>query len=165
MRNRMAEGRKASTDPMTVLTVQVDNAGKIFDVRLSPGKSVDYRHSCVGRSFREMPLAVSEFCLHETASHQLAAAKAADSLLAIRIPAAAENWRRLFHYGHLVQSHASQIMGCSGRIDSTAKGIDASCQQQLQSFAQSAEFLSESLRLRHSRPLAGRDPRVGIRDD
>ena len=61
---------------------------------------------CEGRPFSEMPSLMARICGICPVSHLMASAKACDAILAVRIPPAAANLRRLMNLAQIVQSHA-----------------------------------------------------------
>jgi NAD-reducing hydrogenase large subunit len=61
---------------------------------------------CEGRPFYEMPSITSRSCGICPVSHLLASAKACDEIVAVNIPRAAVQLRRLMHMGQIIQSHA-----------------------------------------------------------
>jgi NAD-reducing hydrogenase large subunit len=67
-----------------------------------------------GRPFYEMPGITSRICGICPISHQLAASKACDAIMAVRIPKAARLLREIIHCGQLVQSHALSFFYLSG---------------------------------------------------
>ena len=96
------------------ITILLGDDGAVRDAHLHVTELRGFEKFCEGRSFREMPLLTSRVCGICPVSHQLAAAKACDAILAVEIPEAAERLRRLLNLGQLVQSHALSLFHLSG---------------------------------------------------
>ena len=88
------------------ITIHLDDGGEVADARLHVTEFRGFERFCLGRSYREMPVITERICGICPVSHALAAAKAGDALLGVRIPPAAEKLRRLMHCAQFVQSHA-----------------------------------------------------------
>ena len=63
-----------------------------------------------GRPFHEMPSLTARTCGICPVSHELAAAKACDQILAVRIPETAILLRRILNFGQIIQSHALNFL-------------------------------------------------------
>ncbi|HMP74252.1 MAG TPA: Ni/Fe hydrogenase subunit alpha [Kiritimatiellia bacterium] len=104
--------RTISIDPVTRIeghariTLTVDDLGKVEDCRFHVTQFRGFEAFCVGRPFEEMPSLTARTCGICPVSHLLAAAKACDELLAVRVPPVGVALRRIINYGQIVQSHA-----------------------------------------------------------
>ena len=104
--------RRVVIDPVTrieghaKITIQLDDAGNVSDARFHVVEFRGFEKFCEGRPLGEMPGITPRICGICPVSHLLASAKACDSILAVRIPPAAEKLRRLMNLGQIVQSHA-----------------------------------------------------------
>ena len=104
--------RRLLIDPVTrieghaKITIQLDDAGNVSDARFHVVEFRGFEKFCEGRPLGEMPGITPRICGICPVSHLLASAKAGDSILAVRVPPAAEKLRRLMNLGQIVQSHA-----------------------------------------------------------
>ncbi|MCG8352626.1 MAG: Ni/Fe hydrogenase subunit alpha [Chloroflexales bacterium] len=99
-------------DPVTRLeghakiTIHLDEAGEVTDARFHVTEFRGFEHFCVGRPLAEMAGITARICGICPVSHLLASAKAADNILAVSIPPAAEKLRRMMNLAQIIQSHA-----------------------------------------------------------
>jgi NAD-reducing hydrogenase large subunit len=96
------------------VTIQLDDAGNVADTRFQVTQVRGFEKFTEGRPFYEMPGITSRICGICPISHQLAASKACDAIMAVRIPKAARLLREIIHCGQLVQSHALSFFYLSG---------------------------------------------------
>src|SRR5919202_2664885 len=88
------------------ITIQLDDEGAVQDAHFHVTQLRGFEKFCEGRPFHEMPSLMARICGICPVSHLIASAKACDALLAVRIPAAAANLRKVLNLAQLVQSHA-----------------------------------------------------------
>lgn len=88
------------------ITVRLDDHGDVDDVRFHVTEFRGFEEFCRGRPVWEMPGLTARTCGICPVSHLLAGAKAADQILAVAIPPAADRQRRLANLAQIVQSHA-----------------------------------------------------------
>ena len=88
------------------ITIQLDDEGKVADTNFQVTQVRGFEKFTEGRPFYEMPGITSRICGICPISHQLAAAKACDAIMAVRIPRAAQLLREIIHCAQIVQSHA-----------------------------------------------------------
>ncbi|HOY60256.1 MAG TPA: Ni/Fe hydrogenase subunit alpha [Verrucomicrobiota bacterium] len=88
------------------ITIQLDEGGNVASARFHVTEFRGFERFCEGRPFSEMPGITPRICGICPVSHLLASAKACDQILAVDIPPAAENLRRMMNLGQIVQSHA-----------------------------------------------------------
>ena len=88
------------------VTILVDDDHKVHQVRLHIVEFRGFEKFIEGRPYWEVPVAVQRLCGICPVSHQLAAAKAMDMMLGVKLTPTAEKMRRLMHYGQTLQSHA-----------------------------------------------------------
>jgi NAD-reducing hydrogenase large subunit len=88
------------------ITIQLDDEGQVSAARFHVTEFRGFERFCEGRPLWEMPGITARVCGICPVSHLLASAKAGDSILAIRVPAAADKLRRLMNLAQIVQSHA-----------------------------------------------------------
>jgi NAD-reducing hydrogenase large subunit len=99
-------------DPVTRLeghakiTIHLDEAGEVTYARFHVTEFRGFERFCVGRPLAEMSGITARICGICPVSHLLASAKAADNILAVSIPPAAEKLRRLMNLAQIIQSHA-----------------------------------------------------------
>ena len=105
--------RRVAIDPVTrveghgKVTLLLDEANRIQQVRLHIVEFRGFEKFIEGRPYWEVPVMVQRLCGICPVSHHLAAAKAFDRVVgATPITASAETVRRLMHYGQMLQSHA-----------------------------------------------------------
>jgi NAD-reducing hydrogenase large subunit len=96
------------------ITIQLDDAGNVADTRFQVTQVRGFEKFTEGRPYYEMPGITSRICGICPISHQLAASKACDSIMAVRIPKTARLLRELIHCAQLVQSHALSFFYLSG---------------------------------------------------
>ena len=96
------------------VTIQLDDAGNVADTRFQVTQVRGFEKFTEGRPFYEMPGITSRICGICPISHQLAASKACDAIMAVRIPKAARLLREIIHCGQFVQSHALSFFYLSG---------------------------------------------------
>jgi len=88
------------------ITIQLDDAGKVADTKFQVTQVRGFEKFVEGRPYYEMPGITSRICGICPISHQLAASKACDAIMAVRIPPAARLLREIIHCAQVVQSHA-----------------------------------------------------------
>jgi len=105
--------RRIAIDPVTrveghgKVTLLLDDADRIHQVRLHIVEFRGFEVFIEGRPFWEVPVSVQRLCGICPVSHHLAAVKAMDIIAGYgQLPPTAEKLRRLMHYGQMVQSHA-----------------------------------------------------------
>jgi NAD-reducing hydrogenase large subunit len=109
-----AEGlRRVAIDPLSrveghgKVTILLDEAGKVHQVRLHIVEFRGFEKFIQGRPYWEVPVMVQRLCGICPVSHHLAASKAMDAIVgARRLTPTAVKIRRLMHYGQMLQSHA-----------------------------------------------------------
>jgi NAD-reducing hydrogenase large subunit len=105
--------RRIAIDPVTrveghgKVTILLDEANKVHQVRLHIVEVRGFEKFIEGRPYWEVPVTVQRLCGICPVSHHLAAAKAMDIIAGFGpLPSTAEKLRRLMHYGQILQSHA-----------------------------------------------------------
>jgi NAD-reducing hydrogenase large subunit len=105
--------RRVAIDPVSrveghgKVTILLDDAGKVHQVRLHVVEFRGFEKFIQGRPYWEVPVMVQRLCGICPVSHHLAASKAMDAIVgAKRLTPTAEKIRRLMHYGQILQSHA-----------------------------------------------------------
>src|SRR6266568_7003443 len=88
------------------ITIQLDDQGIVKDAHLHVAQFRGFEKFCEGRPFSEMPSLTARICGICPTSHLLAAAKACDEVMGIRIPETGEKLRRIVHLAQMAQSHA-----------------------------------------------------------
>ena len=96
------------------ISLQLDEDGRVGDARFQVTQVRGFEQFIKGRPFAEMPSIMARICGICPVSHALAAAKACDQVLAVAIPEAAVNLRRLLHFGQIIQSHALSFFYLAG---------------------------------------------------
>ena len=105
--------RRVAIDPVSrveghgKVTILLDDANKVQQVRLHIVEFRGFEKFIQGRPYWEVPVMVQRLCGICPVSHHLAASKALDIIVGARkITPTAEKLRRLMHYGQILQSHA-----------------------------------------------------------
>jgi NAD-reducing hydrogenase large subunit len=104
--------KRITIDPVTRIeghariTLQLDDEGKVASARLNVTQVRGFEKFTEGRPFYEMPGITARICGICPVSHLLAASKACDAVMAVRVPPAAARLRELLHCAQFVQSHA-----------------------------------------------------------
>ena len=105
--------RRVAIDPVSrveghgKVTLLLDDANKVQQVRLHIVEFRGFEKFIQGRPYWEVPVMVQRLCGICPVSHHLAASKAMDIIVgARRLTPTAEKVRRLMHYGQMLQSHA-----------------------------------------------------------
>ncbi|MEA2027330.1 MAG: Ni/Fe hydrogenase subunit alpha [Chloroflexota bacterium] len=88
------------------ITIHLDDAGKVTDTQFHVTQIRGFEKFVEGRPYYEMPAITSRICGICPVSHLLAASKACDAIMAVRIPRTAAKLRELMHMAQIVQSHA-----------------------------------------------------------
>jgi NAD-reducing hydrogenase large subunit len=105
-------GERIIIDPVTrieghaKITIHLDDAGQVAEARFHVAEFRGFEKFCEGRPFFEMAGITARICGICPVSHLIASVKAADQILAVAIPPAAEKLRRLLNLAQIVQSHA-----------------------------------------------------------
>jgi NAD-reducing hydrogenase large subunit len=104
--------RTITIDPVTrieghaKITLHLDESGRLVDARFHVVEYRGFEKFCEGRPFTEMAGITARICGICPVSHLLAAAKTGDKLLAVQVPPAARQLRRLLNLAQICQSHA-----------------------------------------------------------
>ncbi len=104
--------RTITIDPVTrieghaKITLHLDEAGQLADARFHVVEYRGFETFCEGHPFTEMAGITARICGICPVSHLLAAAKTGDKLLAVQVPPAARQLRRLLNLAQICQSHA-----------------------------------------------------------
>lgn len=88
------------------ITLHMDKEGRVQDAQMHVTQVRGFEKFMEGRPFHEMPSLTARTCGICPVSHELAAAKACDQILAVRIPETAILLRRILNFGQIIQSHA-----------------------------------------------------------
>lgn len=88
------------------ITIYLDDDGKVADTKFHVTQYRGFEKFVEGRPYYEMPSIVERICGICPVSHTLAAGKATDELLGVRIPGNAIQLRKLMNCGEYIQSHA-----------------------------------------------------------
>ncbi len=88
------------------VTIYLNDKGNVDKARFHVTQVRGFEKFCEGRLFWEMPLITARICGICPVSHHLAAAKAGDVILGVKLTPTAEMLRRLIHMAQIVQSHA-----------------------------------------------------------
>src|SRR5271167_2724532 len=112
--------KRITIDPVTrieghaKIIIQLDDSGKVAGTEFHVTQVRGFEKFTEGRPFYEMPGITSRICGICPISHQLAASKACDAIMAVRIPKAAKLLREVVHCAQFIQSHALSFFYLSG---------------------------------------------------
>jgi NAD-reducing hydrogenase large subunit len=115
----MAITKTITIDPVTrieghsKITLHLDETGHVADAHFHVTQFRGFEKFCEGRPYEEMPSLMARICGICPVSHLVASAKACDALLAVQIPLAADELRRLITMAQVVQSHALSLFHLS----------------------------------------------------
>ncbi|MCX8084885.1 MAG: Ni/Fe hydrogenase subunit alpha [Calditerrivibrio sp.] len=104
--------KKIVIDPVTrieghaKITIYLDETGTVRDAKFHVTQYRGFEKLCEGRPFTEMPRLMARTCGICPVSHLIAAAKACDEIMAVKVPKAGENIRKIINYAQILQSHA-----------------------------------------------------------
>lgn len=105
-------GQKITIEPVTrveghgKVTIHTNGNGEVTDARFHVNEFRGFEKFSEGRMFFEMPVISQRACGICPISHHLAAAKAGDAILGVKIPPTARKLRELLHMGQVLQSHS-----------------------------------------------------------
>ena len=88
------------------VTIHLNEKGNVDRTHFHVTQVRGFEKFCEGRLFWEMPVITPRICGICPVSHHLAAAKAGDAILGVKLTPTAEKLRRLIHMAQMVQSHA-----------------------------------------------------------
>ncbi len=88
------------------ISIFLDDEGNVSDAEFHVVEFRGFEKFCEGRPFSEMPGITPRICGICPVSHLLASARAGDAIMAVSIPPAADQLRRLMNLGQFIQSHA-----------------------------------------------------------
>ncbi len=88
------------------ITIRLDDQGHVAGTEFHVTQVRGFEKFTEGHPFYEMPGITARICGICPISHQLAASKACDAIMAVRIPPVAKKLRELAHVAQIVQSHA-----------------------------------------------------------
>ena len=105
--------RRVAIDPLSrveghgKVTILLDAEDRVHQVRLHIVEFRGFEKFIQGRPYWEVPVMVQRLCGICPVSHHIAASKAMDRIIGVRVLSpTAEKVRRLMHYGQILQSHA-----------------------------------------------------------
>jgi NAD-reducing hydrogenase large subunit len=88
------------------VTIQLNEDGAVRDAQVHVTQFRGFEKFVEGRPFYEMPSLTARTCGICPVSHMLAAAKACDQILSVRVPETAIKLRRVLNLAQILQSHA-----------------------------------------------------------
>jgi NAD-reducing hydrogenase large subunit len=88
------------------INIALNNDGSVRDAHISVTQFRGFEKFMIGRPFYEMPSLTARTCGICPVSHLVAASKACDQILSVRIPETANKLRRILNMAQIIQSHA-----------------------------------------------------------
>ncbi|MGC8925662.1 MAG: Ni/Fe hydrogenase subunit alpha [Calditerrivibrio sp.] len=104
--------KKITIDPVTrieghaKISIYLDDSGEVSDARFHVTQYRGFEKLCEGRPFTEMPRLMARTCGICPVSHLIAASKACDEIMGVKVPIAGVNIRKIINYAQILQSHA-----------------------------------------------------------
>jgi len=104
--------RKITIDPITrieghaKISIYLNELGEVDDAKFHVTQFRGFEKLCEGRPFTEMPRLMARTCGICPVSHLIASSKACDEIMAVKVPKAGINLRKIINYAQIIQSHA-----------------------------------------------------------
>jgi NAD-reducing hydrogenase large subunit len=130
------------------ITIQLDDQGHVAGTEFHVTQVRGFEKFTEGRPYYEMPGITARICGICPISHLLAASKACDAIMAVRIPPAAKKLRELLHCAQIVQSHALSFFYLSAPDLLLGMNSDSATRNVLGVIAQHPEMARDGIDLR-----------------
>jgi NAD-reducing hydrogenase large subunit len=130
------------------ITIQLDDQGHVAGTEFHVTQVRGFEKFTEGRPYYEMPGITARICGICPISHLLAASKACDAIMAVRIPPAAKKLRELLHCAQIVQSHALSFFYLSAPDLLLGMNSDPATRNVLGVIAQHPEMARDGIDLR-----------------
>jgi NAD-reducing hydrogenase large subunit len=130
------------------ITIQLDEHGHVAGTEFHVTQVRGLEKFTEGRPYYEMPGITARICGICPISHLLAASKACDEIMAVRIPPAAKKLRELVHDAQIVQSHALSFFYLSAPDFLLGMGSDAATRNVLGVISEHPELARDGIKLR-----------------
>jgi len=130
------------------ITIQLDDQGHVAGTEFHVTQVRGFEQFTAGRPYYEMPGITARICGICPISHLLAASKACDAIMAVRIPPAARKLRELVHCAQMVQSHALSFFYLSAPDFLLGMDSDPASRNVLGVIAAHPELAREGIELR-----------------
>ncbi len=109
------------------ITIYLNGDGEVRDARFHVTQYRGFEKFCEGRPYTEMPALTARTCGICPISHLMAASKACDAILAVKIPDTAVKLRKIVNLAQIIQSHALSFFHLSS--PDLLLGMDAPVEQ------------------------------------
>lgn len=130
------------------ITIQLDDQGHVAGTEFHVTQVRGFEKFTEGRPYYEMPGITARICGICPISHLLAASKACDAIMAVRIPPAAKKLRELIHCAQIVQSHALSFFYLSAPDFLLGMDSDPATRNVLGVIAEHPELARDGIELR-----------------
>jgi NAD-reducing hydrogenase large subunit len=130
------------------ITIQLDDQGHVAGTEFHVTQIRGFEKFTEGRPYYEMPGITARICGICPISHLLAASKACDAIMAVRIPPAARKLRELIHCAQIVQSHALSFFYLSAPDFLLGMDSDPATRNVLGVIAEHPELARDGIELR-----------------
>lgn len=130
------------------VTIQLDDEGRVAGSEFHVTQIRGFEKFTEGRPYQEMPGITARICGICPISHLLAASKACDAIMAVRIPPAARKLRGLVHCAQIVQSHALSFFYLSAPDLLLNMNSDAATRNVMGVIAKHPELARDGIELR-----------------
>jgi len=130
------------------IDIHLDEQGHVAGTEFHVTQVRGFEKFTEGRPFYEMPGITARICGICPISHLLAASKACDAIMAVRIPPVAKKLRELVHFAQIVQSHALSFFYLSAPDFLLGMDSDAASRNVLGVIAGHPEVARDGIELR-----------------
>ncbi len=130
------------------ITIRLDDQGHVAGTEFHVTQIRGFEKFTEGHPFYEMPGITARICGICPISHLLAASKACDAIMAVRIPPVAKKLRELVHFAQIVQSHALSFFYLSAPDFLLGMDSDPASRNVLGVIAEHPELARDGIELR-----------------
>src|SRR3954468_23901730 len=130
------------------ISIHLDEQGHVEEAYFHVTQFRGFEKICEGRPFTEMPALMARICGICPVSHLLAASKACDELMAVKIPETGEKLRRIMNLAQVVQSHALSFFHLSSPDLLLGMDSDPELRNIFGVMARNPEMARDGIRLR-----------------
>lgn len=130
------------------ITIRLDDQGHVAGTEFHVTQIRGFEKFTEGRPYYEMPGITARICGICPISHLLAASKACDAIMAVRIPPSARKLRELIHCAQIVQSHALSFFYLSAPDFLLGMDSDPATRNVLGVIAEHPELARDGIELR-----------------
>jgi len=130
------------------ISLFLDERGAVDDAQFHVTQFRGFEKICEGRPFYEMPSLMARICGICPVSHLVAASKACDQILAVKIPPNGARLRSLMNLAQVFQSHALSVFHLSSPDFLLGMDADPKTRNMFGALAEHGDRIREGVRLR-----------------